>query len=180
MLCSTCQTKTPSHFLGHCTKTPCNKVTTSCNFKLCDDCSKQLQECSWCRGPLSGSASNPTVSSGVRFVTSRDNDNGGTFKGLQIGQAVHIQLTEDTWSGKEWGVRSYSRGNISQYGTPTFTQDPNNQQYGTREFVFDLHSLGTFDIELHEVTRTHSWWGGGGGGQPVQNGKTYKVTVVVK
>ena len=179
MLCSTCQPKTPHIFIGHCVK--CPKTTTSFSFQLCDDCSKQLQECSWCRGPLSG-ASSPVVTtpSGVRFTVCRDNDNGTTVKGMLIGEQVHVTLTEDQWNGRQWAVKGTS-WRFQQNGSPAFIQDPTNPQYGTRTFVFDLQSSGNGDIEIHEVTRNWGWWGGGtSGGTPITNGKQWKVTVQVK
>jgi len=180
MLCDTCDKKTPSHFLGNCTKQGCNNTTTSFSFKLCDDCSEELDECAWCRGPLSGgNNNNPATQTGVRFVVVRDADKGRTFSGLAIGEEVHVELSEDRWSGKEWAVKSLPRGILSQYGSSTFIQDPTSLQYGTRKFVFDIHRTGSGDLEFHEVQRSWGWWGGGGTA-PVQGGQTFKVTIKIK
>ena len=178
-LCSTCQSKQAQHFLGTCQK--CNTVTTSFNYQLCDTCAEQLQECKWCRTPLgAGSHSSVAAASTVLHVVKRDADNGCNIKGMNIGEQVHISLEEDQYSGKEWGIKSTSYG-IGNPSGSTFAPDPQDPQYGTRTFVFDLYKSGSFTIELHEVSRYYGWgWGGGGGSTPVQNGKTWKCTVQVK
>lgn len=177
-LCSTCQNKKPQVFLGTCRK--CSAVTTSFDFQLCDTCAQNLQECKWCRAPLGATSPSGPVhqTASPYFYVKQDSDNGATIKGATINEQVHVQLSEDQYSGKQWGIKTTGFGIGRPSAGGTFAPDQGNPQFGRRIFVFDLKHTGTYDIVMHEVSR--GWgWGGGGGGTPVANGKTWKITVKI-
>ncbi len=177
-LCSTCQKKRPQIFVGTCLK--CKAVTTSFDFQLCDACAQNLQQCQWCRGPLAATgpaAAVPQTPSPYYYVKG-DTDNGSTIKNATAGEQVHIRLSEDQYSGKQWDIKSVGPGIARPSGGGTFIPDPQNPQYGQRTFVFGLKSTGTYDIVMHEVTR-NCWGWSGSGGQPAPNGKTWKITVQI-
>lgn len=188
-LCPTCSNKTPSHIGGGgCTGKPngnaCNTITTSISFKLCDNCAQAINQCKWCLANMNGSGTNPgSTPVGIRFITVRDTDNGKTFKNMNVGEQVHIELDEDQWSGKEWDIKSTGVG-LNRQMASIFIQDPTNYQYGTRKFIIDIRSSAsgqTGVIEVHEVTRRYGgWYGYGYGGTPVPNGKTWSIKVEVK
>lgn len=179
-LCVTCQSKTPMAFIGHCVK--CSQPTTSFNFQLCDNCSQQLQECKWCRNPLSSTSSYSytTTPANTKFIVVDEQTypTGSTVKGVNVGEQVHVRLVEDRWSGKQWGFLRSGWG-IQMVGSPTIKPDPHNNQYQWREFVFDVTKSGiTADIEFHEVSGYG--WSWSYSVTPVVNGKKYKVTIKVK
>jgi len=189
-LCTSCQNKKPSHISGFQCQgitqgTRCTTTTTNMDFKLCDQCATNMGQCQWCLAPLNGSSSTThTASTGIPFITVIDTDNGKTFKGMAVGDQVHIELEEDTWSGGEWDIKSCASGLSRQIGSQ-FTADPNNYQYGIRKFIIDIRSLAsgkTGDIELHEVQRNYgySYWGYQQQSGALPNGKTFKVSIAVK
>jgi hypothetical protein len=155
------------------------------DFKLCDQCAEDMDQCQWCLAPLSGSSTaTHTATSGIPYITVVDNDNGRTFKALNVGDQVHIELEEDTWSGKEWEIKGCGAGLSRQIGSQ-FTADPNDYQYGTRKFIIDVRQAAsgtTGDIELHEVQRSHGYgyWGYQQQSGPVPNSKQFKVSINVK
>lgn len=190
-LCATCQKKNPSHISGSCGAKPqgqpCNASTTSYDFKLCDSCSTQLDQCKWCLASLSatGSTATHSASTGIPFITVTDQDAGKTFKSMAVGEQIHIELDEDTWSGAEWDVKSCGSGLHRQIGSQ-FTPDPSNYQYGRRKFVIDIRAAAsglTGDIELHEVSASnYGYWYYGYQQQKtaLPNGKHFKISVQVK
>lgn len=178
-LCSSCASKTPSVFLGTCNVSGCRNVVTSFDFKLCDQCAQKLNECKWCRTPLSGGATPLTTAQA--FTVLRDGDNGTTLKSMRVNEQVHIHLEEDRYSGKTWGVKTSGYG-VNNSGSKQVI-DPSDPQYQTHIFIFDCLRTGTWDIELHELVGQWSWshWGGGQWTyQPAQGGKVWKCTVTVK
>lgn len=168
--------------MGTCTIAGCRNVLTSFSFKLCDQCASKYNECKWCRVSLSGGSSSPT-SSTARFTVVRDTDNGTTVKNMQVGEEVHVILSEDRYSSKIWGVKSTGYG-LNHLTSRTIVQvDQTNYQYQDRTLVFECWRSGTYDIELHELVGQWSWsWYGGGtwSYQPAANGKTWKCSVHIK
>lgn len=186
LLCPTCQNKKASHISGGgCNGKPnginCTTITTSISVKLCDTCATTQNMCKMCMCSLTGTGQTPSpIISGIVFITARDTDNGKTFTGMKVGEQVHIELDENTWSGREWEVKSTGAGLTRQLGSQ-FIQDPTNYQYGTRKFIVDIRQSASGlvgVIELHEVYRYY-WWGSGGR-NPVPGGKTWSIKVDVK
>jgi hypothetical protein len=157
----------------------------SYDFKLCDSCSTALDQCKWCLASLSNTAATAThtASTGISFVKVIDQDNGKTFKSMQVGDQIHIELEEDTWNGAEWDVKACGTGLHRQIGSQ-FTPDPTNYQYGTRLFIIDVRAGAsglTGDIELHEVQANYGYyyWGYNQGTTVLPNGKKFKISVQV-
>ncbi len=188
-LCTSCQNKKPSHIAGFACQglvqgARCTTTTVSMNFKLCDSCATTMNQCQWCLAPLNSTGSSQTTTATIPFVAVTDSDNGKTFKGLAVGEQVHIELEEDTWGGAEWEIKSCSPGLVRQIGSQ-FTNNPNNYQFGMRKFVIDIRagaSGRTGDIELHEVQRNfgYSYWGYQQQSGPIAGGQTFKVSIAVK
>ena len=189
-LCTSCQSKTPSHLTGFACQgmvsgSRCATTTVSMNFKLCDSCATNMNQCQWCLAPLNGpSTTSQQTATNIPFIVVVDTDNGKTFKGVAVGDQVHIELEEDTWGGAEWDVKSVGSGMARQIGSQ-FTNNPNNYQFGMRKFIIDVRagaSGRTGDIELHEVQRNYgySYWGHQQQSGPVPGGQTFKVSITVK
>ncbi len=188
-LCTTCQSKKPSHIGGFACQgivqgTRCTTTTVSMNFKLCDSCATNMNQCQWCLAPLNGTGTATKTTGAIPFVAVTDSDNGRTFKGLVVGEQVHIELEEDTWGGAEWDIKSCGPGLARQIGSQ-FTNNPNNYQFGMRKFVIDIRQSAsgkTGDIELHEVQRNfgYSYWGYQQQSGPIAGGQTFKVSIGVK
>lgn len=180
MKCDGCKNKQLNYGLGFCRK--CSATTPSNSCHLCDACSTQLSQCEVCGTGIGSQASGSSYASpggNTYKVTLRAKDNGKTIGSVRVGEQVEIELDEDQYSGKEYGVKQKD----SQFGLAgnTFTQNAQNPRYGARSLLFDCLRPGTGEIELHEVQRNwYSGWGGGGGHTPVPNGKTFKVTVDVR
>jgi hypothetical protein len=180
-LCTNCTPKVTLSVPGQCQK--CSGLTSHFAHALCDACSTQLDECQWCRVPLSaGSASAIMGKTGIAFVTCRHVDAGKTFKNLRIGEEIHIILNEDQYKWREWGVKRPLSSNYKLKTRGNFMPDQGNPQYGTREFVFEILYSGNADIEFEEVQRTWSWYGSQSSsiGTAVAGGQTWKANFDVK
>jgi hypothetical protein len=180
-LCTSCSSKHTLSVPGQCQK--CAGLTSHFAHALCDACSTQLDECEWCRVPLSaGSASAVNSKTGISYVTARHTDAGKHFKNLRIGEEIHVVLNEDQYKWREWNVKRPLPGNFKLKSRGTFVPDPGNPQYGTREFVFEIVSNGRDTIEFEEVQRTWSWYGGQTSsiGQAVQGGQSWKADFEAK
>lgn len=187
-LCQGCSAKTPSHISGTCmgraNGTLCGAPTLSYDFKLCDPCSTLLGQCSWCQSPLNSTTTSTSLTkSGVMFAFANDNDNGRSFT-LKVGQQLHVELNEDSWSGVEWSIDRCDAGLSAQSSVGVFTPSANNYRYGVRLFIIDVtHNAAgrTGNVRLHEVTRRYySYYYGSSGGQPAPNGKKWSCSVVVR
>jgi hypothetical protein len=189
-LCTSCQNKKPSHLGGFACQgmvqgARCTSTTMSMNFKLCDSCAGNMSQCQWCLAPLNGTGTaTHTSAPKIPFVAVVDSDNGKTFKGLAVGEQIHIELEEDTWGGAEWDIKSCGAGMTRQIGS-SFTNNPNNYQFGMRKFIIDIRSGAsgkTGDIELHEVQRNfgYSYWGHQQQSGAIAGGQTFKVSIAVK
>ncbi|MBU6452429.1 MAG: hypothetical protein KGS72_11660 [Cyanobacteria bacterium REEB67] len=180
-LCTTCSSKHTLSVPGQCQK--CSGLTSHFAHALCDACSVLLDECEWCRVPLSaGAASSISSKTGIAFITCRHVDAGKTFKNLRIGEEIHIFLNEDQYKWREWNVKRPLPSNFKLKSRGTFVPDPGNPQFGQREFVFEILSAGQNDIEFEEVQRTWSWFAGQSSsiGQAVQGGQSWKATFDIK
>lgn len=181
-LCTTCTPKITVQVPGNCSK--CNAVTTHFAYRLCNSCSTQLQECEWCQVPLAGGPSTSTTPVGATpyYITVRTPDAGKIFKNLNIGEEIHVVLDEDQYAWIEWDVNTYTWGRFRLKNRGPFVPDPQNPQYGTRTFEFEVIGSGQGDIQFHEVHRTWSWgWrSGSSGGGVVAGGKTWKADFQVK
>jgi len=158
MLCNPCQQKATIQVPGSCTK--CSAMTTHFAYKLCNACSQQLQECEWCQIPLQAGTTSPTATPQPTpyFVTVTDKDAGKTISGLRRGEQIHVILDEDQYSWREWDVDTKnSSSNFKLLQRGQFVPDPQNPQYGTRTFVFEVVSTGQGAIKMHECQRSWSW-----------------------
>lgn len=180
MKCTTCQGKNVNFGLGFCRK--CSATTASNSYTLCDNCAKQLSQCQMCGIGVGSGTSSPISSTGPTPYTVRvtDKEDGKTITGVRTGELVEISLPEDQYSGKEWGIKSKD-WNFYTMDSGTFYQNPQNNRYGLRVFVFECTRSGQGTIQIYEVQRSYSWgWGGGHGTTPVPNGKVFKVTIDIK
>lgn len=180
-LCNTCSTKSTLNVPGACQK--CSGLTSHFAHALCDPCSEELDECEWCRTPLTANSSSPIANAaGIFYTTCREGDNGKTFKGLSRGEQIHVILGEDQYQMKEWQVKRPLPGIFKLISRGQFTPDKNNPQFGVREFVFEILTSGQGQIEFEECQRTWSWWGNQGStiGQPVPGGQSWKADFDVK
>lgn len=182
MKCTSCQPKQVNFGLGFCRK--CSATTASSSYTLCDACAKQLSQCQMCGIGIgtTGSTGTTTTRSGPSpyKVKVDDKMHGQTVTGVRTGEQVEITLPEDQYAGKEWGINNKD-WNFSTVDSGTFYQNPNNNRYGVRVFVFDCVRSGLATINIHEVQRYYGYgWGGGGGYTPVPGGKTFKITIDIK
>lgn len=180
MKCTPCQAKQVNFGLGFCRK--CSATVASSSYTLCDACSNQLSQCQMCGIGVGSGTSNPVTGTGPSpyMVRVTDQDDGKTITGVRTGEQIEISLQEDQYSGKEWGVKSKDWQFYTQ-NAGTFYQNPQNQRYGLRVFLFDCVRSGQGTIYIHEVQRYYGWgWGGGGGTTPVPNGKVFKITIDIK
>jgi predicted secreted protein len=100
---------------------------------------------------------------------------------LRTGEEIHIEMNEDQYSDKEWDVTEPLSACLRLKLKGQFVQNPQDRQYGSRTFVFEVVSSGSGDIELHEAERTWSWYGTTAGSTaPVAGGKQFKCTFQVK
>jgi hypothetical protein len=180
-LCSTCKPKVTLSVPGQCQK--CSGLTSHFAHALCDACSTQLDECQWCRIPLSAGSASPIIGkTGIAFITVRHVDAGKTFKNLRIGEEIHIVLNEDQYKWREWNVKRPLNYNFKLKTRGNFMPDQGNPQFGTREFVFEIVGTCTDTIEFEEVQRTWSWYGSTSSsiGTAVPGGQTWKANFDVK
>lgn len=179
MLCSSCQQKSTLQVPGKCKN--CSSPTTHFAYGLCPPCGTKLDQCVWCETPLNATVSAIPTSSVYVTKVREASDNGKTFKSLHPGEEIHVEMDEDQYSGKEWDVRKPLDSMFRLKSKGPFVQDPNNGQYGTRTFVFEVVYSGKGDLDFHEVQRIWSWWGSSGSTtQPVPGGKQFKSTFDVK
>ncbi len=130
-LCSTCKPKVTLSVPGQCQK--CSGLTSHFAHALCDACSTQLDECQWCRIPLSAGSASPIMGkTGIAFITVRHVDAGKTFKNLRIGEEIHIVLNEDQYKWREWNVKRPLSYNFKLKTRGNFMPDQGNPQFGTR------------------------------------------------
>src|ERR1700722_9785380 len=104
MLCKTCENlPLPTNVAGSCKNCPAN--TTYFAYKLCEDCSEELDQCERCETPLNAPSSPiQTPGSSKYRVTLNDNDHGKTINGMHPGEEIVVVLKEDQYSQTEWGV----------------------------------------------------------------------------
>jgi predicted secreted protein len=108
-------------------------------------------------------------------------DLGKTFKTLRPGEEIHIEMEEDQYSDKEWDVTKPLHACFRLKLKGPFVQNPQDAQYGTRTFIFEVVGSGSGDIELHESERGWSWYSTSTGtNTPVAGGKQFKCTFQVK
>lgn len=180
MLCSHCQQKQALAVPGKCKN--CGGVTTHFAYGLCPDCAQKLDQCEWCEAPRNGiQQSLPVSSVYVTRVREAASDHGKTFKSLRPGEEIHIEMDEDQYAGKEWDVVTPLHSCFRLKLKGPFVQNPNDGQFGSRTFIFEVASSGQGEIELQEVQRIWSWYGTGSGSTtPVAGGKQFKATFQVK
>jgi hypothetical protein len=178
MLCKTCENlPVPTNVAGSCKNCPDN--TAYFAYKLCVDCSEELDQCERCEAPLSA-ASSPVQTPGTTKyrVTLNDNDHGKTVNGMHPGEEVAVVLTEDNYSQTEWGVDIYALPHgVRLKANSGFMPYPGQYQNGTRELVFDLTATGKISLEIVEMVRSWSWQNNSHSTTPAANGKKWKATI---
>jgi len=180
-LCTGCSSKSTLNVPGNCQK--CGGLTSHFAHALCDGCSDLLDECEWCRTPVSTGSSSPVATAaGIFYTTCRDGDKGKTFKNLSRGEQIHVILAEDQYAWKEWNVKRPLPSAFRLLTRGQFTPDIGNPQYGTREFIFEIVGTGLAAIEFEECQRTWSWWGSQSSsiGSAVPGGQTWSANFDVK
>jgi hypothetical protein len=178
MLCKTCENlPLPTNVAGSCKSCPAN--TSYFAYKLCEDCSEELDQCERCEAPLSAASSPVQTPGTTRYrVTLNDSDHGKTIAGMHPGEEVAVVLKEDQYSQVEWGVDNYSLPTgIKLKANNGFVPYPNQYQHGTRELVFELTTTGKLNLEIVEMIRTWSWHGNQSSTTPAPNGKKWKCTI---
>ena len=181
MLCDACLKKKSLAVPGKCSK--CGGTTTAFAYQLCANCSDDLDACEFCAGPLDASVLvgvAATAASNVYVTTVRSTDNGKKFGGICTGEEIHIILDEDQYSGAEWDVAQPLDASFKLKSIGQFVQNPQNPQYGSRTFVFEVRYSGPADIIFNEVRRYRGWYGGAGGSSVLPNGKTFTASFDVK
>jgi predicted secreted protein len=104
-----------------------------------------------------------------------------TFKGLRAGEEIHIEMNEDQYSGKQWEVTKPLHTSFRLKLKGPFVQNPQDGQYGTRTFVFEVVGSGSGNIELHEVQRVWSWFSTiSSSTAPVVGGKQFNCVFQIK
>lgn len=180
MLCEQCTKKKSLSVPGKCSK--CGGNTAAFAFQLCSNCSDEIDACECCGGPLDDdvlTAAVTTAASNVFVTTVRATDNGKKFGGVRIGEQIHVILNEDQYSGAEWDVAQPLDASFRLISIGQFMQNPQNPQFGSRTFVFEVRYSGLADINFNEVYRYRGWYGGAGGSTVLPNGKKFSVSIDV-
>jgi hypothetical protein len=182
MLCKTCENlPLPTNVAGACRS--CTANTGYFAYKLCEDCSEDLDQCERCEAPLSALASSINKPGPTAFrVNLTDADDGKTVPGMRPGEEIVVTLEEDQYSQTEWGPAFTYSSYFRLKANNGFTPYAGQYQKGTRELVFEVSTTGTNDLELEEKVRTYSWYSQSASPSTVSapNGKQWKCTVVSK
>ncbi len=189
MICNECGNKSkPIALAGTCKK--CQGQTSCFSYKLCDDCSDEINACEWCeRGiddngdPVKSNSATSVIPDGSYIIALADKQNGTSVKGLRSGEYVTVTLKEDQYSNKEWDLKPGHDKKVVLYAhRGEFEPDADDMQFGTRTFVFKVSGSGNTTISFHEVNRIWSWFGHTNGqvATPVVNGQTFSANLEVK
>jgi len=177
-LCSNCEKKSqpPNIHRGQCqaqASPDCKAWTEDFAFTLCNPCSEQLEQCSWCLGSIYGGKT-VEVPTNKQFVRLYTNDQGSHTPGMNMGEQVLVQLMIDMSNGYTWKFdKNASSNEVSFYGF-RLIRDPQNWRQGTLELYVNLDGINeAAKIVFAESPEGSAWW------TPPPTGKKWDCTVEI-